>query len=71
MNEFIVWDKKRKEWLHDVKHSIHLFGETIIFGELLRRKNDSHVKIEDLNDIEAFNYIGKTDIDGNRACFPW
>lgn len=66
MNEFIVWDKKRKEWLHDEKHSIHLFGETIIMGELLRRKDDSHVRLEDLNDIEAFNYIGKTDIEGNK-----
>jgi hypothetical protein len=51
MNEFIVWDKKSK-----------IFHYAYIARGILH-----HDRLVDFtNNLEVFNYIGKTDIEGNK-----
>ncbi len=61
--KFRIYNKKTKSWIHGPHErsdldGVNLFGETIIFGELL-----SGVSIEDLNEIEALQYTGLKDIN--------
>ena len=66
MNEFIVWDKKKREWIHSPERPINILGETVIMGEILRRENDSFLRIEDLDEVQVCLSIGKTDTEGNK-----
>jgi len=65
-HKFRVWDKKRKEWLYDTEHAISLFGETIILGAFPQRKDGSHVKLSEFNDLVAMQYIGLKDKNGKE-----
>ena len=75
VNKFRIYDLGRGEWVHGApmdKHqqdigcdAIDLFGETIVFGELLRRdSDDSGVTLREMNDLVAVQYIGKSDVNG-------
>lgn len=62
--KFRIYDKKRKEWVHDTDHAVNLLGETIIMGEILRRPDDTNVKIEELNDLAVMQFTGLKDKNG-------
>ena len=47
--EFMAWDKKRNEWVHE--RPCNILGETILLCEWMRRPNGDHVRLEELNDI--------------------
>ena len=63
---FRVWDTVRKEWVHGPGNEPNLFGETILFGELLRRPDDTSVRLEELNDIIALQFTGLLDKNGKE-----
>jgi uncharacterized phage protein (TIGR01671 family) len=54
VTKFKIYDTKNKKWIH--KDPISLFGEMIIFGELMRG-----IRLEDYNDIEALQFTGMYD----------
>jgi len=56
---FKIWDKKRKKWVH--KTPVNLLGETILLGEFMRRPDGTHVRLEELNDMEIIQYTGLKD----------
>jgi uncharacterized phage protein (TIGR01671 family) len=62
--KFRVWDKKRNEWVYDTKHACSLFGETILLGAFLSRPNGTHVRLDELNDLEPMQYTGLKDKNG-------
>lgn len=64
--KFRVYDKGRKQWVHDTDHAISLFGEYVIFGEILRRPDDSIVSLDELNDLDAMQYTGLKDRNGKE-----
>lgn len=64
--KFRLYDTKRKEWVHDTDHAVNLFGEIIMFGEMLRRPDDTHVDLKDLNNIVAMQYTGLLDKSGKE-----
>lgn len=64
--KFRIWDKKRKEWVHDTEWAISLLGEVIICGEILRRPDDTHVKISELNDLIPMQFTGLKDSAGKE-----
>lgn len=64
--KFRVYDKGRKQWVHDTDHAISLFGEYVIFGEILRRPDDSIVSLDELNDLDAMQYTGLKDRNGRE-----
>ncbi len=64
--KFRVYDKGRKQWVHDTDHAISLFGEYVIFGEILRRPDDSIVSLDELNDLDAMQYAGLKDRNGRE-----
>lgn len=62
MNEFIVWDGKKNEWAKDtyrfvidVNGALYVRTKTVVL---------EHQNVE--NRYKAFNYIGKTDINGKK-----
>lgn len=60
--KFRIWDNGRKEWVHGPGHEVNLFGEIIICGELLRRDyDDTHVSLDDINDMVALQFCGLHD----------
>ena len=59
--KFRIWDKKRKEWVHDTAHAVNLLGEIIIMGEILRRPDDTSVTLAELNDLEVMQFTGLLD----------
>lgn len=61
-----IWDKNRKEWLHDTEHAVNLFGETILLGVLLQRRDGSFVKISELNNLVPMQYIEQKDKSGKN-----
>lgn len=63
--KFRIYDKGRKQWVHDTAHAINLFGEYIIMGELLRRPDDSIVSLSELNNLDAMQFTGLYDKNGN------
>jgi len=62
--KFRIWDKGRNAWHVDNEHAVNLFGETIIMGEILRRPDDTGVKISELNDLVPMQFTGL--LDKNR-----
>lgn len=62
--KFRVFDKKRCEWVHDTNHACSLFGETILLGAFLNRPDDTHVRLEELNDMVAMQFTGLLDKQG-------
>lgn len=64
--KFRIYDKGRKQWVHDTDHAISLFGEYVIFGEILRRPDDSIVSLDELNDLDAMQYTGLKDRNGRE-----
>ena len=62
--KFRVWDNGRKEWIHGPGHEVNLFGEAIIVGGFLIREDDTHVGLDDLNDMIAVQFTGETYSDG-------
>lgn len=57
--KFRVWDNGRKEWVHGPGNEVDLFGECVLCGEFLRRDlDDTHVKLDDLNDMVALQFTG-------------
>lgn len=64
--KFRVYDKGRKQWVHDTDHAISLFGEYVILGEILRRPDDSIVSLDELNDLDAMQYTGLKDRNGRE-----
>jgi uncharacterized phage protein (TIGR01671 family) len=64
--KFRVWNNKTKSWIHGPHKDsrldgVNLFGETILFGELLRG-----ISIEDLNEIIALEFTGLYDKNGKE-----
>ena len=64
--KFILYDTKRKEWVHDAEHAVSLFGETILCGELLRRPDDTIIRLIELNNIIAMQFTGLHDKNGKE-----
>lgn len=62
--KFRIYDTKRKEWVHDTKHAVNLLGETIILGDILRRPDDTRVRLEELNDLVVMQFTGLKDRNG-------
>jgi uncharacterized phage protein (TIGR01671 family) len=63
---FRIWDNGEKKWLHgpnkiDSLDGINLFGENILFGNLLRG-----VSISRLNDIIALQFTGLYDKNNRK-----
>lgn len=59
VNKFRVWDNGRKEWVHGPGYEVNLFGETIVFGEILRRPDDSVVSLDELHNLIPLQFTGK------------
>jgi hypothetical protein len=59
--KFRIYDKGRKQWIHDTANAISLFGEYIIMGEILRRPDDSIVSLDELNNLDAMQLTGLLD----------
>ena len=64
--KFRIYNKKTKKWIHGPHpeaslDGVNLFGETIMFGELLRG-----VSIKDLNRIVALQFTGLKDSKGKE-----
>jgi uncharacterized phage protein (TIGR01671 family) len=64
--KFRIWFDKTKAWIHGPNEvesldGVNLFGEMILFGELI-----AGVSIEDLNEVEAFQFTGKKDKNGKE-----
>ena len=59
--------------MHDTDHAVHLFGETIMFGELYRRPDDTIVPLSEQNDLvaqmgtEVFDKNHKEIFEGDRV----
>ena len=64
MNEFIVWDKIEKEFIY--KYESITFKENWVFIEVEYKPNHFQELSWHSDDVELLNYIGKTDIDGNK-----
>jgi len=62
--KFRIYDKGRKQWVHDTPHAISLFGEYIVMGEILRRPDDSIVSLDELNNLDAMQFTGLSDKNG-------
>ncbi len=65
--KFRAWDGARNTWLHEAKTpdmAVHLIGETIMFGELWRRPDDSLVPIDEMNQVVWMQYTGLKDRRG-------
>lgn len=56
--KFRIFNKKEWSWLHDTNHAVNLFGETILFGDILLQPGDSYVDIKDLNELVAMQFTG-------------
>lgn len=74
---FRVWNDKTKEWIYgphkiDALDGVNLFGETIMFGELLRG-----ILIEDYNHCIPLQFTGLRDkkgikiYEGDVVKFKW
>jgi uncharacterized phage protein (TIGR01671 family) len=63
---FRIWDNGRKEWIHGPGSEVNLFGETIMFGELFRRPDDTMVSLDDLNNLVALQFSGLHDKSGKE-----
>jgi uncharacterized phage protein (TIGR01671 family) len=61
-----IWDDKQKEWVHDTDHAVNILGETIIMGEILRRPDDTSVKISELNNLAVMQFTGFKDKNGKE-----
>ena len=72
--KFRIWDKKKKRWFQGSTDersrklqtdSISLFGEVIMFGEILRDQNDDKtISLDRLKDLEAVQFTGLKDKNG-------
>lgn len=62
--KFRLWDHASKEWVHGPGHEIHLLGETVICGEILRRPDDSRVPLDGLDKLEILPFTGQIDSNG-------
>lgn len=62
--KFRAWDGTRNNWLHKATRAISLVGETVLFGEVLRREDDTVVRLEELNEIEWEQLTGLHDKNG-------
>ena len=65
--KFRIWDNKRKEWTWT---GINILGEVICFGEILCRRDDTHVKVEELNDLIVMQFTGLKDIN-DKDVYEW
>lgn len=74
-NKFRIYDLGRREWVHGAPmdqyrqrigtDAIDLLGETIVFGEILRRaSDDTSVTLQEMNDLITVQYVGQQDIHG-------
>lgn len=61
VNKFIIYDTKREEWLYDKKHTVSLFGETVLLGALLQRNDGSYVSLSDLKYLKILQWTGLYD----------
>lgn len=61
---FRVWDDKRKEWVHDTAHAVNILGECILVGGFLQRRDDTHVRLLELNDMVVEQFTGLHDKNG-------
>ena len=64
--KFRIWNDKTKEWIHGPHENpsldgVNLFGETIMFGELLHG-----VSIKDVNECIALQFTGLKDMNGKE-----
>jgi hypothetical protein len=64
--KFRIWNNKTRSWIHGPHENpsldgVNLFGETIMFGELLRG-----VSIEDYNECIPLQYTGLKDSKGKE-----
>ena len=59
--KFRIYDKVRNEWLHDSSMPVHLLGEINLLDTIIRRRDESIVSLENLNDLEVMQYIGLKD----------
>lgn len=67
--KFRAWDGAKNAWLHEAKTpdmAIHLVGETIMFGELWRRPDDTGVPMEEMNQVIWEQYTGLKDCNGKE-----
>jgi len=64
--KFRIYDKARKEWVRDTENAFNLLGELVIMGEILRRPDDTGVKLSELNDLEVMQFTGLLDKNGKE-----
>jgi len=58
MNEYIIWDKEKKKFSSDAWFNLHPNGDLVkLSSNQFRNCNQNH---------SIHNYIGKTDIEGNK-----